>query len=130
MRILIVEDEFLIAMDVEDAVRSLGHYILGPVGTLDDAKAVGSDADVALVDVRLRDGVTGPAIADHLHERGVTVIFTTGNPEAVIDSKSAIGILPKPYDPHAVNSAIEYAVSRREGRNPAVPRGMLKLSRA
>lgn len=113
MRILIVEDEFLIAMELEDVVLSLGHDVVGPVGSMKQAKEVAGEAEIAIVDVRLSDGVTGPLVADHLHRLGVTVIFATGNPEAVMQSTSAIGVLQKPYRPELVAQAIGYAASVR-----------------
>jgi len=42
MRILIVEDEFLIAMDIEDIVRTLGHEVVGPVDSLPQAIELGA----------------------------------------------------------------------------------------
>ena len=122
MRILIVEDEFLIAMDIEDAVRALGYDVVGPVGSLQEAMELASEADIALVDVRLNDGVTGPDVGDHLHfQHGVTVVFITGNPEAVRESKAAIGILQKPFALTEIGDVVLFAAARRQGGNPAVP---------
>lgn len=122
MRILIVEDEFLIAMDIEDAVRTLGYDVVGPVGSLQEAMELASEADIALVDVRLNDGVTGPDVGNHLHfQHGATVVFITGNPEAVRESKAAIGVLQKPFRPAEIEGVVKFAIGRRMGRNPAVP---------
>ncbi|MDR7141922.1 DNA-binding response OmpR family regulator [Rhizobium sp. BE258] len=122
MRILIVEDEFLIAMDIEEAVRALGYDVVGPVGSLQEAMELAGEADVALVDVRLKDGVTGPEVGNHLHfQYGVTVVFITGNPEAVRQNKAAIGVLQKPFRLAEIESVVKFAVGRRQGGNPAVP---------
>lgn len=131
MRILIVEDELLIAMDLEDAVQSLGHTVVGPVATLKQAKELGGEADFAFVDVRLSDGITGPDVADHLHRaHGITVVFTTGNPEAVRGSSAAIGVVRKPYSRKSIGDAVAYAVARMEGRRVDAPVGFLALPAA
>ena len=128
VRVLIVEDEFLIATDVEDVVLAMGHQVIGPVGTMAHAKEVAAEADIAIVDVRLADGLTGPELADHLKaEHGVTVIFATGNPEAVALSQSALGYLCKPYWPAEVSEAIGYAIGVREGGAPRTPEGFTLL---
>ena len=128
MRILVVEDEFLIAMEVEDTVRALGHEVLGPAGSRADAKALGAAAEIALVDIRLLDGATGLLLAEDLRrDHGVTVIFTTGNPESVMSSKAAIGVVQKPYRENEIASAIEYAISRRLGRHAPLPPGLMPL---
>ncbi|MDM9644864.1 hypothetical protein [Rhizobium sp. S163] len=69
MRILIVEDEFFIAINVEDVVATLGHEVLGPVGTSEEAREVAAEADIAIVDLQLADGFTGSALADNLGRR-------------------------------------------------------------
>lgn len=61
-RILIVEDQPLIAMTLEDAVIGLGHEIVGVAACKADALPLGEIADVALVDVFLLDGPTGSEI--------------------------------------------------------------------
>ena len=80
---------------------------------------------MALVDVRLNDGVTGPDIGDYLHfEHGVTVVFITGNPEAVRESKAAIGVLQKPFAVREIEDLVKFAVGRRLGRNPRCRTGL------
>ena len=61
--ILIVEDEFLIAVEMEAVVHDLGHESAGIADDMESALAKASEAiDVALVDVNLADGATGPRI--------------------------------------------------------------------
>ncbi|SCB37568.1 response regulator [Rhizobium hainanense] len=125
MRILIVEDEFLIALDIEDAVQSLGHEVVGPANSFSRAKELAPDVDVALVDVRLVDGVTGPDIAEHLSSsHGATVVFMTGNPEVVRASTAAIGVLTKPFKSGQVAEVVRYATAVRQGRHPVPPAGL------
>ncbi|NLS20004.1 response regulator [Rhizobium sp. P40RR-XXII] len=115
MNILIAEDEALIAFDTAYTVEALGHKVTGPFGRADDAKAGSDGIEIALVDVNLSDGETGPALADFLYRGGATVIFTTGNPEIVESNTSAIGILVKPYTTVGLTQAIDYASAYRMG---------------
>jgi len=131
MRILIVEDEFLIALDIEDVVRSLGHEVVGPANSLARVKELAANIDLALVDVRLYDGITGPHVAEYLAaELGVTVVFMTGNPETVRASTAAIGVLQKPFGLGHVSDVIKYAAAVRDGRHPAPPRELELLPAA
>lgn len=122
MRILVVEDEFLIAVDTEYTLRSWGYDVAGPVNNAADAQRLGAYVDIALIDVNLSDGPTGPASAAYLNQmHGVTVIFTTANPEMVVAHPHAIGVLPKPiYGPDLL-SAIEYAIACRKGEAVVPP---------
>ena len=78
-RILVVEDEFLIAMEVEDILRALGAEVVGPFGRVEPALgAVQKEVlDGAVLDVRL-DGETSEQVAADLVSRGVPVLLTTG----------------------------------------------------
>ncbi|WP_168878875.1 response regulator [Rhizobium sp. P28RR-XV] len=126
MRILVVEDELLIGLDMEYVLRSLGYEVAGPVTNAADARKLGATVDIALVDVNLSDGPTGPTSAAYLRQtHGVTIIFTTANPEAVIANSDAIGVLSKPVSASDLLSAIEYAIACRKGE-PAVAPTCLK----
>ena len=77
-RILIVEDEMLVAIELEGLLEDLGHDPVGIVPDLQAAELYFDEAlDLALVDLNLRDGLTGPEIGKRLGERGVTVVFVT-----------------------------------------------------
>ena len=78
-RILVVEDEFLIAMEVEDVLRALGAEVVGPFGRLEPALGAVQDLglDGAVLDVRL-NGETSLQVAAVLISRGVPVLLTTG----------------------------------------------------
>lgn len=79
MRILILEDEWSIAMDLEGIVASAGHRALGPVATAVEAlEMVEHSTGLALLDSRLLDGVSGPTVAKHLKRRwGIPAIFVS-----------------------------------------------------
>jgi DNA-binding response OmpR family regulator len=128
MRILVVEDELMIAMNLESILEDLGHEVLGPARDKKDALRSVDSAKVALVDVRLADGVTGPEIAEILRaQHGVTVVFTTANPEVVLTSKAGVAVLTKPYDNETIAEAVAYAMARHEGRQVAPPQKLTRI---
>jgi DNA-binding response OmpR family regulator len=126
-KVLIVEDELLIALDLEDMVQSNGMKVAGIVNSMEHALAAAPFADIALVDVNLSDGATGPAIGRLLAEKfGIAVIFMTANPEVVAQGVSGtLGVVSKPVAPGVVEQSLRYAVSRLTGQLAAVPSEML-----
>lgn len=79
LRVLVVEDEPLIAMLLEDFVDMLGHAVVGPVDTASEGvRLVEAGAlDFAIIDVNLRDGPSWP-VADALKARGLPFVVATG----------------------------------------------------
>ncbi len=112
MNVLITEDEPILADELEAIVRDLGHEVVGIASSSRRALKLAEDStcDLALVDVHLRDGVTGPAVARHLSEDcHATVLFTTSNPSRLPDDFSAAcGVLIKPFSEQAARSAISF----------------------
>lgn len=79
-RILIVEDEYLLADDLSEALADGGATVLGPVASVEAAaELIASEAeiDAAVLDINLRGELIFP-IADALEERGVPFVFATG----------------------------------------------------
>ena len=78
-RILVIEDEFLVAVHIDFILVQEGHEVIGPVGTLDEALQLANDEalDCALLDVNL-DGGGVDDVAAILDRRGVPFIFVTG----------------------------------------------------
>ncbi len=129
-RILIVEDEFLVACEVEAVLGDLGHDVVGIAPDLDTAMALSAQPiDLALVDLNLRDGLTGPEIGKRLGARGnIAVLFVTANPRILGDGiAGAIGVLTKPADEMAVRAAVDYALRIRNGDASARPPEALQL---
>jgi CheY-like chemotaxis protein len=89
LRVLVVEDENLVALLLEDMLAELGHMVVGPVARLDKAleTAQREAFDVAILDVNINGEESYP-IADALAARGIPFVFSTG-----YDKKS----VPAPY---------------------------------
>ncbi|APO71602.1 response regulator [Rhizobium mongolense] len=126
-RVLIVEDELLIALDLEATVQAMGMEVTGLAANKEQALRFAPTADVAFVDVNLSDGATGPEIGRRLaQDHGIAVVFMTGNPEMVAGGvKGTLGVVKKPVKPSVVEQSLKYAVARRNGALAAVPSQML-----
>jgi len=84
VRVMLVEDEPFIALDLETIIAAMGHDVVGVADCLNGALvlAEASKADAAFIDVNLRDGFTGLDVACALRDRfGIRFGFVTGNPE-------------------------------------------------
>src|SRR3954453_7016988 len=114
-RVLVVEDEALIAMLVEDMLHDGGGEMVGSAGNLTDAVDLArtAQADVALLDLDLKGTLAYPA-ADVLRGRGVPLVFTSGyRSAALIDRFRDCPILDKPFDQHSLEQAIDMALRSR-----------------
>jgi len=126
-RILIVEDEALVAMELRFVLEDLGHEVVGTAADSAAALALAreTDIDLALVDIHLSDGPTGVTIGRELAvDHKVAVLFMTANPGMVRNGVAgAIGVLSKPTDERIVQDAVSYALDIRSGeaRNMAPP---------
>lgn len=120
-RVLIVEDEFLLALQLEDILEDGGHVV---AATLPDSRSLanlGEAPDIALVDLNLRDGLTGPDVARQLSERyGIPVIYVTANPAQIGDpAATAVGVVQKPFTREAILGAIEFGLHHEGAHRPA-----------
>ncbi len=102
LRVLLVEDEAMVAMMVEDMLTDLGCVVVDVAGTVSRGLALAGDEavelDGAILDVNLGGEKVYP-IAEALATRGVPFIFSTGYSLAGIASAYAhVPILPKPYE--------------------------------
>jgi CheY-like chemotaxis protein len=124
-RVMVVEDEILVAIEIESVLDEMG---LTPVGIAADkagALRIAEKADIALVDINLRDGATGPHIGRELAERGITVLFVTANPEQLGKGvPGTLGVLTKPVADSELRQAIRYAVARRVAEHDIPPRSL------
>lgn len=115
MRILVVEDEVLIAVALEEGIEDLGHEVVGPYKQVSDAlKAARTESvDGAILDVNLRDELVFP-VAEALKARGVPFVFCTGYAEMQLipDAFTGYACLSKPCAPDAVMAALGLAEVR------------------
>jgi DNA-binding response OmpR family regulator len=106
LRILIVEDDALTAAAFAAALNDAGHQV---VAIADSARAALANAeeahaDLALIDITLRDGRTGLAAARALHDEHIETVLISGdsNLRAKAESVQALGYIAKPADANAV----------------------------
>ena len=113
MRILIVEDEPIIALELERIVREEGHQVVGLAATLEQALAHAHRTDAALVDVGLADGASGAVLARRLIDRfQIKVIFITGAPGAIGSGlEGSLDVIAKPFTDDAVRRSLARAVA-------------------
>jgi CheY-like chemotaxis protein len=101
LRVLIVEDEGMIAMDIEATVEDEGHVVAGWATSADEAISMLDevDADLVFLDIHLLNGTSGMDVAHHLVTRGqANFVFLTANPSMLQpDYCGAIGVLAKPF---------------------------------
>lgn len=116
-RILIVEDEFLVALTASEMLGELGAVVVGPAGTLKEALELArtQDIDLALLDLNLY-GQSSMAVADTLDLRRIPVVFATGYERG--GSKDAAGrlVLGKPYTQEKLAMQLCRALDGRAGR--------------
>lgn len=117
-RILIVEDEPLVAFDNEHFLRDAGYEIVATVDTAADAiEAIDEHVDLVLADVNLSSGGSGRDVARAALAKGVPLIFVTGGcPDDA--STLAVGLLAKPYSQRDLLSAIAAVDAALSGRRP------------
>jgi DNA-directed RNA polymerase specialized sigma24 family protein/CheY-like chemotaxis protein len=124
--VLIIEDEPIIALDIEAMVRELGHEVTGVART--HAEALESTAartpGLVLADIQLGDGSSGlDAVNEILQSIDVPVIFITAFPERLLTGErpEPAFLITKPFQADAVQAAISQALffDRRAGRRSA-----------
>jgi two-component system, response regulator PdtaR len=113
LRVLIVEDEFFIALDVENLLETLGHAVVGIAVTADEAVRIAEreQPDVALMDIRLigaRDGID--AAQEIFNRFGVPSLFVTANTDPQTRSRAQavqpLGFLEKPVTVQRLKSGL------------------------
>ncbi|MFS0774361.1 response regulator [Sphingomonas sp. 1P08PE] len=105
-RVLIVEDNFLLALGLTGTLEAAGAEIIGPVASVRDAlDALDPLPDAATLDVQLGEETSFP-IADELARRGVPFIFATGTACAIPAAHRERPICHKPVSDHALLEAL------------------------
>lgn len=113
--ILIIEDEPLIAMDIENMVTELGHRVTGIARTKDEAIELyqKTQPKMVLADIQLADGSSGiDAVNEILAEVSIPVIFITAFPERLLTGErpEPTFLVTKPFNPDMVKALISQAL--------------------
>ena len=114
-RVLIIEDEPLIAMDIESLVTEIGHEVVGIARTRTEATAMAAKhtPDIILSDIQLADGSSGiDAVNDILKKVNVPVIFITAYPERLLTGERSepTFLMTKPFRPEMVKAVMSQAL--------------------
>ena len=113
LRVLLVEDEILILMDIEDTLRDLGAEVVGTAARLDAAMRLAEEKviDIAFLDVHIQGGDTY-AVADILQRRGIPFVFCTGYSDWSIDALySGRPRVTKPYGPGEIEKQVRHLLN-------------------
>ena len=114
VRVLVVEDEAIVAMMISDLLECEGAIVVGPINKLEHAMKLKDDFDVAVLDLNLNGIATYP-FADRLRAQGCPFVFATGYDEASIESRFAdTEVLQKPFEPRALVEAVKGARARQD----------------
>jgi CheY-like chemotaxis protein len=123
-RILVVEDEYFLADDIGNALRTLGAEIAGPVGHIEDAVEMlhdGGALDAAVLDVNIRSEPIFP-IARELRARRVPFVFTTGYDRISIEPEfQDVPLWEKPIDIVAMVQNLASLVGSQSATGDAAP---------
>ena len=120
-RIFIVEDERIVALDLQARLTRLGHKIVGNVASGNEAAAQieGAKPDLVLTDIRLGDNTDGIEFADAVHSRyGIPVIFVTaysdGKTLARVKASNACGFILKPFTDEELQATIDIGLHEHD----------------
>lgn len=114
-KVMIIEDEPMIALDIETLVTEIGHEVVGIAATRKEANALAKTTapGIILSDIQLADGSSGiDAVNDILKDRTVPVIFITAFPERLLtgDRAEPTFLITKPFQPEMVKAVISQAL--------------------
>ncbi len=109
-KILLVEDEFLIALDLQILLYRLGCDVLGPVGSVAESLVLlrHERPDAAVLDINLRDGIVTPVV-ERLDAMKVPFVLVTARDTSMLNHPRLLGIpaLSKPVEERALRQGIE-----------------------
>src|SRR3954447_773302 len=117
-RVLVAEDEFVIAREVGEALRRAGFEVVGPAATAGEAERLAAEEplDAAVLDLELRDGMA-VAAADALAGRGIPFVFLSGyGVEALPGHLRGRAVLDKPFAVERLPAALAEATRQQRVR--------------
>ncbi len=117
-RVLVVEDEYVIASDLSHRLKAVGVKVAGPVATVDQALALADDGlDAAVLDLNLHEVMAYP-VARELERRGVPFVVTTGYEKSSISEPYMhMRTLEKPVDFADLRSALVKAMKEKRDQS-------------
>ncbi|MBW9114788.1 response regulator [Rhizobium cauense] len=124
MRTLIVEDEMLLAMELESEIEASSHQVIGIAGNYEEAIQLidQGSPEFAFVDIQLRDGPTGIDIGRKLSSKSIPFVFVSGNLKRIpSDYAGALGAIEKPYTINGLKNALSYVDAVVSGSRPPSP---------
>lgn len=131
MKVMIVEDEMLLAMELETEVQMAGHEVTGTAVNqrqVDDLLKA-HRPDFAFVDIHLQDGPTGIDIGRNLATKGIPYAFVSGNIKKIpADFAGALGAIEKPYTMNGLKNALAYISAMVAGERNVAPPASLVLA--
>ena len=135
-RIMLVEDEKVVAADIEECIRGLGYDVAGSAASGAEAIRLADRArpDLVLMDIKLRGATDGIEVAGHLYEEHkIPVVYLTAHADAEILRRAKhtapAGYVLKPFDERSLRTAIEIAFDRH-GRERALVEAGERLTAA
>lgn len=113
LNILVVEDEALLAMDIEAMIEDSGHVVFAEAANLEGVRALANSPspDIAFVDIHLAGGDSGLDVSALIQQRwgDAVIVFLTANPLRIPpDFAGAHGVIPKPFSRSGLMSAMRY----------------------
>ncbi|CAO3431120.1 response regulator [Azospirillum endophyticum] len=132
MKILIIEDEYLIAEGVALTLQSAGHDVTGIAEDLPSALALAGreTPDMAFVDIKLANGSSGLDVARELKTMGIPCVFATGNPPSKAQAGGVgLGYISKPFSPRVLvqTAAFVSGLLSPSASAGAAPNGFISL---
>lgn len=127
MQVLVVEDEMLLAMDIEAMIEDSGHHVLAEAASLQDVEALPIDLNpqLAFVDIHLAHDSNGFDVCRYIrrHWPDALIIFITANVSKIpADFSGAHGVIAKPFSHAGVVNAIKYLADGTFDPPPSMPR--------
>lgn len=115
-RLIIVEDEVLLALDLQDMLEDMGCLVVGTAGRLEEALVLAEiEFDLALLDMNLGGARIDP-VAQRIAERGIPIIFITGYGQRTMPRGIMAPVLDKPCSQDALRPLVGAVLEQRNAQ--------------
>ena len=120
-KILIVEDEVIVAWDIKETLEKLGHTVIDPVVSGAEAlgSAVNDSPDLVLMDIRLEGDIDGITAGDEIYQQlKIPIVYLTAHADEFTLARATrtnpFGYIIKPFQSQSLQSTIEVALQRHQ----------------